>query len=75
MSNKRKYPSRQVRRAAERRIAKGLVQKEQAQNANQDRSDTQESDRPKRRIDWKSISRIIGSIVKLIDTILDKFPW
>lgn len=73
MKNKRKYPSRQVRRNAERRRAKRLAEKEQAQKGNQDRSDTQESDKPKRKIDWKSTTGVIGVLVKAAEFIRDTF--
>ena len=53
MNNKRKYPSRQVRRAAARIKAKQSAQKERAQRGNQKREETQEPDKSKRKIDWK----------------------
>ena len=71
MSNKRKYPSRQVRRAAERRKAKHLDQKEQAQKGNQDRSDTQESDKPERKIDWKFVTSTVLTLVLILVNLLN----
>lgn len=66
---KKRYPSRQVRRAAERRRAKQLVQKEQVQKGNQKR---EEPDQPKRKnIDWKSIPSIITALVKVAEFIRD----
>lgn len=65
---KKRYRSRQVRRAAERRRAKQLAQKEQAQKGNQKR---EEPDQPKRKkINWKLASGIIGTIVGIIGTIV-----
>ena len=52
MKNKRK-PTRQVRRAAARRIAERSAQKERAHAGNQQRKETQQPDKPKRKIDWK----------------------
>ena len=69
---KKRYPSRQVRRAAERRRAKQLAQKEQAQKGNQNQEETQEPDEPKRKnIDWKSIPSIITALVKVAEFIRD----
>ena len=70
MKNTRK-PSRQVRRAAERRIAKRLAKKELEQNGNQKRKKTHEPDEPKRKFDWKPIAGIISALVKVAEFIRD----
>ena len=73
MKNKRKYPSRQVRRAIARRKAKHLDPKEPEQNGNQDDSDTQDSDKPKRKWGWKSIKDVISLLLKAFEVIRDTF--
>ena len=54
MKNKRK-PTRQVRRATARRIAKKSAEKERGHKGNQKRKETQQPDKPKRKIDWKFV--------------------
>ena len=68
---KKRYLSRQVRRAAERRRAKQLAQKERERKGNQKQEKPQEPDQPERKkIDWKLASGIIGAIVGIIGTIV-----
>ena len=52
---KRSKPSRQVRRAQERRIAKQLAKKERENQGKQKAEETQIPDEPSRKIDWKYI--------------------
>ena len=53
MRNTRKPQSRQVRRAAERRRAKQLAQKDRAQKGSQSGKEPQEPDEPKRKDNWR----------------------
>lgn len=70
--SKNRTPSRQVRRAAERRKAKQLEKKEREQTGNQKQEEPQELDEPKRKkIDWKSISSIIAVFLKVAEFIRD----
>ena len=71
MKNKYKYPSRQVRRSAERRKAKRLTQKKQAQKGNQKQNETEQSDKPKRKIDWKFVIDTVLKLALLIWKILN----
>lgn len=73
MPKKGKIPSRQVRRASERRRTKQLAKKEREQNGNQNSREPQKSDEPKRAIDWKSGSSIITAVVKAAEFIRDTF--
>ena len=66
--SKNRTPSRQVRRANERRRAKQLAKKEREQAGKQKQ---EEPDQPKRKkINWKLASGIIGTIVGIIGTIV-----
>lgn len=78
MKNKRKYPSRQVRRATERRIAKRLAEKEFKQNGNQKRKETHESDEPKRKNNWRfgidmGVRLLVPFIRDIVDNVKDYF--
>ena len=73
MNNKRKYPSRQVRRAAERRRTKGLAKKKREKRGNQQRKETQESDKSKRKDNWRfGIDMGVRLLVPFIRDVADK---
>ena len=68
---KNRTPSRQVRRAAARRRAKQLAEKERAQKGNQKRKETQQSDKPKRKIDWKFVTNTVLTLVLILVNLLN----
>ena len=73
MRNKRKYRSRQVRRAAERRISKGIAKTKYVQKGNQKRKETQEPDEPKRKGNWRfGIDMVVRLLVPFIRDIADQ---
>ena len=74
MNNKRKYPSRQVRRrTSKRRRAKRIAKKENAQKGSQKRKKTQETDKPERKDNWRfGIDMLVRLLSPFIRDVADK---
>ena len=73
MSNKRKYRSRQVRRAAERQRAKRNAKTEYAPKGNQKRKETQETDEPKLKDNWRfGIDMVVRLLAPFIRDIAER---